>query len=187
MNENIIIRLATEADAENLLEIYAPYVTQTAITFEYEVPSVKAFQDRIRKTLKRYPYLVAEANGQLLGYAYASAFKERAAYDWSVETSIYVKMGEHRLGIGTRLYTVLEDLLKKQHIINVNACIAYPHPESERFHEKFGYKTVAHFTKCGYKRGHWHDMIWMEKMLDEHPMEPKKVIPMEQLMSGWKG
>lgn len=184
MNENISIRLATEADAENLLAIYTPYVTQTAITFEYEVPSVEAFRDRIRKTIKRYPYLVAEVNGQLLGYAYASAFKERAAYDWSVETSIYVKMGERRAGIGTRLYTTLEDLLKKQNIINVNACIAYPHPESERFHEKFGYKAVAHFTKCGYKMGHWHDMIWMEKMLGEHPMEPKEVIPIEKLMSG---
>ena len=182
MKEEIIIRMATPDDAEEVLDIYAPYVKETAITFEYEVPSVEEFRERIRKTLEKYPYLVAETEGQLAGYAYASAFKERAAYDWSVETSIYVKMGEHGKGIGSRLYTVLEEVLKKQHILNVNACIAYPHPESERFHKKFGYKKVAHFTKCGYKMGQWYDMIWMEKLLREHPTQPEKMLPMKQFI-----
>lgn len=181
MNENLVIRMAAEKDAEELLAIYAPYVTETAITFEYEVPSAEEFRGRIRKTLEKYPYLVAEMDGELLGYAYASAFKGRAAYEWSVETSIYVKMGEHGKGVGRRLYTVLEDTLRKQNILNVNACIAYPNPGSETFHESLGYKTVAHFTKCGYKMGKWHDMIWMEKMLGEHPNEPEAVVPVGQL------
>lgn len=183
MRGQIVIRMASQADAEEILAIYAPYVTQTAITFEYEIPLIEEFRGRMRNTLAKYPYLVAEAEGEILGYAYASAFKGRPAYDWSVETSIYVKQDRHGMGIGKSLYAALEDWLKRQHIINVNACIAYPNPESEKFHEKLGYKTVAHFTKCGYKMGCWYDMIWMEKMLGEHPKEPEKVIPVSQLIT----
>lgn len=169
------VRMATEADAEKLLAIYEPYVRETAITFEYEVPAVEEFRNRIRRTLEKYPYLAAVKEGEIVGYAYASPFKERAAYDWSVETSVYVKQGLHGGGIGSRLYAVLEEMLRQQHILNCNACIAYPHPESERFHEKCGYRKVAHFTKCGYKMGTWYDMIWMEKMLGVHPAEPEAV------------
>ncbi len=171
------VRMATEADAGALLAIYEPYVRETAITFEYAVPTVEEFANRIRHTLKKYPYIVAVWGEKIVGYAYASPFKERAAYDWAVETSVYVKQGLHGGGIGSRLYAVLEEMLKKQHVINCNACIAYPHPESERFHEKCGYRKVAHFTKCGYKMGKWYDMIWMEKMLGEHPAEPEAVVP----------
>lgn len=159
----ITIRMAEESDAQALLAIYAPYVEKTAVTFEYEVPTVLEFKNRIASTLKRYPYLAAIRDGHILGYAYASAFKERAAYDWAVETSIYVSEGARRTGAGSLLYEALEDYLKRQNVINVNACIAYPNPGSIAFHEKYGYRTVGHFTKCGYKLGQWWDMVWMEK------------------------
>ena len=119
------VRVATVQDAQALLAIYAPYVKQTAITFEYEVPSADEFASRIARVLQRYPYLVAERGGEILGYAYVGAFNERAAYDWAVETSIYVKMAQKRQGLGKTLYHLLEEILKAQGILNLNACIAY--------------------------------------------------------------
>lgn len=175
------IRIATSDDAKELLNIYKYYVENTAITFEYDVPSIEEFSERIKNTLKKYPYLIAENEDGIYGYAYASAFKSRQAYDWAVETSIYVKNGDSRHGVGTLLYNELEKYLKMQNIINVNACIAYPNEKSEEFHKKFGYKTIAHFTKCGYKFGKWHDMIWMEKFIGEHTDNPKDVIPFSEL------
>ena len=181
MKEKITIRPAVKADAVGLLNIYAPYVEQTAITFEYEVPSTQEFEKRITDTIKKYPYLVAECGGEIVGYAYAGPFKERAAYDWAVETSIYVKMDCRKFGIGKKLYEELENALKKQGILNVNACIAYPKTEDEHltkdsvyFHEKCGYTMVGKFHSCGYKFARWYDMVWMEKRIGEHksPQEP---------------
>ena len=126
---NIRIRTAELADAEELLAIYAPYVEQTAITFEYEVPSLEQFRQRMEHILGKYPYLAAEKDGKILGYAYASAFKERAAYDWAVETSIYVAQDAKRMGVGKRLHTALEQALKEQGILNMNACIGVPRGE----------------------------------------------------------
>ncbi len=182
MSENEpVIRFAVVADAERLLEIYAPYVRNTAVSFEYSVPSKKEFEGRIKETLKKYPYLVAELDGRIAGYAYASAFKEREAYNWSVETSIYIDSGLHGRGIGSSLYVALENCLKKQNVLNLNACIAYPNPDSIAFHEKHGYRTVGHFTKCGYKFGTWYDMIWMEKMLGEHRDEQPAFVPLDKI------
>ena len=175
------IRLATLKDAPALLKIYAPYVEQTPITFEYEVPDVEEFTSRMESVLEKYPYLVAENNGEILGYAYASAFKTRAAYSWSVETSIYVKMGVEHSGIGTLLYEKLEACLRRQNICNLCACIAYPNPPSEAFHERFGYRLAAHFNRSGYKQGEWHDMIWMEKELCAHSIPPLPFIPFPEL------
>lgn len=175
------IRIATPKDAPALLKIYAPYVEQTAITFEYSVPTEEEFTTRMANISSQYPYLIAEENDEILGYAYASAFKSRAAYAWSVETSIYVKMGGHRQGIGSALYQALEHYLSRQHICNLCACIAYPNPPSVAFHERFGYKTVAHFTRSGYKQDVWHDMIWMEKELCPHTIPPQPFIPFSQL------
>lgn len=180
-DSSITLRMAEESDAAALLSIYAPYVENTAITFEYEVPTLEEFQSRIASTLKRYPYLAAVREGRIIGYAYASPFKERAAYDWAVETSIYVSGEARRTGAGTCLYEALEALLKRQNVINVNACIAYPNPGSIAFHEKLGYGTAGHFTQCGYKLGKWWDMVWMEKMLGPHPDVPKPFIPVGEL------
>ena len=175
------IRMATIQDAEQLVAIYKPYVEHTAITFEYEVPSVEAFKMRIQNTLEKYPYIVATLQDEIIGYAYAGAFKTRAAYAWAVETSIYVKEDYRGLGVGQKLYDVLEGLLHAQHIINVNACITYPNDASIHFHKKRGYVQVAHFTKCGYKLNTWHDMIWMEKMLEDHPKEPQPIKTILQI------
>lgn len=178
---DLTLRMATTADAAQLLAIYAPYVTETAVTFEYDVPSLAEFTGRIGHILEKYPYIVAVRDGQIVGYTYASPFKGRAAYDWAVETTIYIREDLRSGGIGKRLYLALENVLRQQHILNANACIAYPNPDSIGFHERLGYKTVGHFSQCGYKLGTWYDMIWMEKMLDTHPANPKAVIWLPQL------
>ena len=169
MNSGIQIRVAGEADAEALLAIYAPYVQHTAITFEYEVPSAEEFRGRIRNVLRRYPYLAAEDGGEIVGYAYVSPFKERAAYDWAVETSIYVRQDRKRGGVGRRLYQALEDILKAQGVLNLNACIACSVREDEYLtrdsiacHQRLGYQMVGEFHQCGCKFGRWYNMVWME-------------------------
>lgn len=188
MNTDVLIRMAEESDAEEILKIYSPYITDTAITFEYDIPSLEEFKGRIKKTLKMYPYIVALDDNCIVGYAYASAFKERAAYNWSVETTIYMKQECKGKGLGKKLYLALEDILRRQNIINLNACIAYTFTDdvhlsnsSSAFHEHFGFKKVAHFSKCGYKFGTWYDMIWMEKMIGEHPETPDQVIPISDI------
>lgn len=166
------IRTATPADAKRLLEIYAPYVEDTAISFEMETPSVEEFRGRITKISQKYPYLVAEEEGRIVGYAYAGVFKDRRAYDHCVETTVYVSLDHHGRGVGKALYTELEKCLSAQGITNLNACIAWapvegPHltNDSEAFHAAMGYTKVAHFHRCGYKFGEYWDMIWMEKIL----------------------
>ncbi|SDI26840.1 GNAT family N-acetyltransferase [Desulfosporosinus hippei] len=188
MESDITWRMATKEDAEEILELYAPYVTDTAITFEYEVPSVQEFAERISNITKKYPYLVAIENKRIIGYAYASAFKERAAYDWAVETSVYLRQDCRGKGVGKKLYLALEEILRQQNILNLNACIAYTTTEdgyltngSTYFHNQLGYKKVGHFTKCGYKFNTWYDMIWMEKMIGEHSCNPEPVIPITDL------
>lgn len=179
--DELIIRAAGLQDAEEILNIYIPYVMDTAITFEYEPPKLEEFKARMSYTMERYPYLVAVLDGRIAGYCYVSQFKDRDAYDWSVETTVYVDREMKGRGIGRRLYEKLEKVLKAQNVLNLNACIAYPHPESIAFHEKLGYRTVAHFHKCGYKLGVWYDMVWMEKMLDGHTENPLPVIPAREL------
>lgn len=172
----ITIRAARPEDAAALLAIYAPYVEKTAITFEYDVPSVEEFTQRITSTLMRYPYLVAEAEGQILGYAYVGTFHDRPAYDWAVETSIYVDSTLRHSGVGRALHDALEHVLHVMGILNLNACIAWPNVENDPyltrnsgdFHEHMGYRLVGTFSKCGYKFHRWYDMIWMEKHIGEH-------------------
>lgn len=178
----IKIRPATEADAAEILNIYAPYITDTAITFEYDVPTLEEFTGRIRHTLEKYPYLVAVRDSEIIGYAYAGAFYGRAAYDWSAETTIYVKKGCRHSGVGKLLYQALETALKAQNIINLYACIGYPEEDDEyltknskQFHEHLGYRLIGEFRKCGYKFGRWYHMVWMEKMIGEHPEKPERV------------
>ncbi|WP_434504295.1 GNAT family N-acetyltransferase [Prevotella sp.] len=169
------IRLATVDDAEELLKIYGPYVTDTAITFEYDVPTLEEFRNRIIKTLSRYPYLVAEKNGKIIGYAYAGPFKERAAYQWAVETSLYLDRSYRGNGLGRILHDALCEALRKQGILNMNACVTYTSKEDEylthaslKFHKRLGYTIAAHFHKCGKKFDRWYDIIWMEKHIGEH-------------------
>ncbi len=180
---DIKIRIADLSDAEELLGIYRPYVEKTAISFEYEVPTVDEFRKRIERTLQKYPYLIAECNGEILGYTYAGPFVGRAAYEWGIETTIYLKEDKKKLGIGRKLYEALESILKKQNILNMNACIGYPDEDDEylnknsaKFHEHMGFKMVGEFHKCGYKFGRWYNMIWMEKIIGEHKANQPEVI-----------
>lgn len=186
--DNMKIRIAVKEDAYKLLEIYKPYVERTAITFEYDVPSVQEFEERIMHILEKYPYLVAERNGEIVGYAYAGSFHSRAAYGWAVETTVYVRQDQKKTGIGKKLYDALEKVLAAQNILNLNACIAYPEKKdayltknSVQFHEHLGYRFVGEFQKCGYKFGHWYNMVWMEKHIGEHPDNPPEVKCLEDV------
>ena len=170
-----MIRKATVEDAERLLEIYAYYVKNSAITFEYDVPSLEEFRNRISRTLKKYPYLVLEADGILQGYAYAGAFVGRAAYDNSCEVTIYLDHNAKGRGYGRSLYEALEQDLKEMGVLNLYACIGDPIVEdeyltknSEQFHQHLGFSKVGTFHKCGYKFGRWYNMIWMEKIIGNH-------------------
>ena len=186
-DNNITIRIAKIEDADKLLKIYSYYVTNTAISFEWTVPSLQDFSERIANTLKKYPYIVAEINQnnqkKIIGYAYAGAFKTRTAYDWSVETSIYVDKDFRHCGVGKLLLERLEQLLQKQNFLNVNACIAFTEKENEyltndsyKFHQKMGYTLVGTFHKCGYKFDQWFDMIWMEKIIGKHIQNQPKIL-----------
>lgn len=169
------IRTAEMRDAERLQNIYAYYVDRTAITFDYDTPSAEEFRERIGNTLKKYPYLVLEDNGVIYGYAYAGPFKGRAAYDRSCEVTIYLDYEAKGRGYGRKLYEALEEELKGRGFLNLYACIGDPIEEdeyltrnSEQFHRHMGYMKVGTFHKCGYKFGHWYNMIWMEKFIGEH-------------------
>lgn len=171
----ITIRSAVVEDAEAILNIYGYYIKNTAITMEYAVPTIEQFENRIRKTLENYPYLVAEQDGTIIGYAYAGRFHERAAFYRSAEVSIYLDRAVHKSGLGRRLYEELEKQLKDLGMLNIYASIAYTDNEDEylnnnstQFHVHMGYKKVAHFHLCAYKFNRWYDLIWMEKMLGEH-------------------
>ncbi len=178
----IEIRTAKKEDAGRLLEIYDYYVRNTAISFEYETPSLDEFTRRMENTLEKYPYLVIVRDGKTEGYAYAGVFKGRAAYDWSCEISIYLDRSARKCGLGRILSEALEAELKKMGILNVYGCIAYPEKEDEYlttnsadFHEHLGFKTVGLFRQCAYKFGRWYNMIWMEKVIGEHRDQPASV------------
>lgn len=180
--KDLRIRVAKEQDAEALLGIYAYYVENTAITFEYAVPTIQEFEQRMQHILSKYPYIVAERNGEIIGYACAGTFKERAAYDWAVEMTVYVRADRQKTGVGRELYEALEKLLALQNIQNLNACIAYLEVEdrylthnSVQFHEHMGYRLVGEFYQCGYKSGRWYNMVWMEKHIGGHEDVPPAV------------
>jgi len=184
----IKVRLASEDDAEALLGIYSYYIENTAITFEYVIPTVDDFRQRIHDTLTSYPYLVAEIDGKIAGYIYASRFRPRKAYDLSAATSIYLDRDYHRMGIGKKLYEKLEEILKQQNVTNVYAAIADPVEEdehlnrnSEHFHEAIGYRQVARYSMCGNKFGKWVNIIEMEKIIAMDRTLPKEFIPFEEL------
>ncbi len=179
---DLLIRPAVPEDAENILAVYEYYVRYTAISFEYEVPTVEAFRARIENTLKKYPYFVAVLDGKIVGYAYAGPFVGRAAYGWSAEAAIYIDADRKKQGIGRKLYGALEEALKQMGILNLYACIGYPETEDEYltrnsvdFHARMGYAKAGEFHYCGRKFGRWYHMVWMEKMLGSHEKEPEPV------------
>ena len=178
------LRFARPEDAQALLDIYRPYVETTSITFETEVPSVCAFRQRIQEISARFPYLVAEEDGELLGYAYAHPFHERAAYDWTVESSIYVRQdlcGKH---LGQTLYRALLSLLEAQGVKNVCAVITIPHDRSIGFHQAMGFSSGGVLPYFGYKLGQWHSVAYLYRRLDTDGGTPAPLLPIHALDAG---
>lgn len=171
------IRLATPADAAVLSEIYRPYVTDSAISFEESPPSNAEMAGRVAKTLARFPWLVAEAGGPVIGYAYAGEHRLRAAYRWSVEVSVYVAITAQRTGVGRALYTKLFALLRLQKYVNAYAGITLPNPASVGFHEALGFEPVGVYQGIGFKFGRWHDVGWWQLAIGERSTAPAEPIP----------
>ena len=166
------IRLANEKDAAGILEIYAPYIENTSYTFETEVPSIESFAQRIGTYLIDWPWLLYEVNGIIAGYAYATRYRERTAYQWSAESSVYIHDDFQRSGIARTLYDVLLNILKKQGFRNVYAVINLPNDKSVKFHESCDFTWFATYEKVGYKSGRWKDVGWWKLSINDYTDEP---------------
>lgn len=169
------IRMATVKDVPRILEIYGPYIENTAISFEYEIPSLEAFTQRFLGITAQFPWLVWEENGVILGYAYGSRPFERAAYQWCASASIYLCPEACGIGIGRKLYAALEQYLQQQGYRKVYAVITTANEDSVAFHRAVGFQYTATMPNCGYKFGKWYGTVWMEKDLntwDTPPQEP---------------
>jgi L-amino acid N-acyltransferase YncA len=167
-----VIRLATEGDSEQIAAIYAPNVTGTVISFETEPPTAEEMRRRIEATLERYPWLVCEHQGRVLGYAYAGAHGSRAAYKWSVDVSVYVHGDARRTGVGQALYASLFAALDLQGLYNAYAGATLPNPASVGLHESVGFRLVGVYRGVGYKLGAWHDVGWWHLPLRERVADP---------------
>lgn len=182
------IRLASKKDAAAIRRIYEPYVKETAVSFEYEVPSVSELEERIGNTLVSYPYLVAVVEGEIAGYVYAGSFHTREAYKHGAELSIYVDRHQRQKGIGSALYREIQEILLAQNVITVHACIASPDGEdpyvtsdSEKFHARMGFQLAGRHDRCGYKFGRWFSIVWMDKVIGERTAEPEPFIPFSSI------
>jgi L-amino acid N-acyltransferase YncA len=176
----ITIRLATLDDAEQVQGIYAPYC-RTPISFEEEPPSALEMRDRMTKVLAEYPWLVCEADGVVLGYAYAARHRERAAYRWSVDTTVYVREDQQRRGVGRALYTSLFAMLPLQGLVNAYAGVTLPNAGSVGLHEAVGFRTVGIYRQVGFKYGVWHDVVWLHRALQPLPASPAAVKRLEEV------
>ena len=173
---NLWIREVVLSDAEALLKIYTPYVDSSHITFETEVPTLLQFEQKIEKTKKHYPWYLAELEGKIVGYAYASLFRERAAYAWALESSIYLAdSAQGKSGIAKLLYDKIFMELKRAGIKQVIGVISLPNTKSVRFHEKMGFQPVGVFPSVGFKLGRWWDVLFVTKLLEPLPFSPPVV------------
>lgn len=175
------IRLIQPDDMKSVLNIYAPYIENTAITFEYHIPSLFDFSQRIKDITSFYPWLVAETGGQIAGYAYACRHRSRKAYEWSVESSVYIQENYQGKGIAKALYQNLFQILQFQRIINVYAGITLPNIKSESFHKAMGFEPVGIYQKVGYKMGKWHDVLWMALSLQEYSAKPAAPVSFREV------
>lgn len=176
------IRVATPRDAEAVVDIYAPIVRETAISFEIDPPSVSEMQQRMEETLLQWPWLVCERQGEVLGYVYATRHRARAAYQWSVDVSVYIRDGMRRTGIGRALYTSLFKLLVLQRFHNCYAGITLPNPGSVGLHEALGFQPVGVYRRVGYKMAAWHDVGWWQLALSTAKASPATPIAFATLM-----
>jgi phosphinothricin acetyltransferase len=175
------IRVATAADAAAILQIYAPYITDTSYTFEIDVPTEQSFAERINNYLQTYPWLVCEMDGMLAGYAYGSKHRERTAYQWSVECSVYIHDDFQRAGVGRALYSALIEILKLQQFRNLYAVINLPNEGSVAFHEKMGFQYFATYRNVGYKLGKWKNVGWWQLQLNEYSFEPAPPVKFSEM------
>lgn len=176
-----MIRTARDDDAAAIHAIYAPSISDGVATFETELPGVDAMRERLRARLTHYPWLVWEEAGEVLAYAYAGRFRERAAYDWIAETSIYVRTDAHRRGIARKLYSVLLDVMRLQGITQAVGVITLPGTVSVAMHEAMGFTSAGVWRQCGYKLGKWWDVGVWQKELQVAANPPAAVVPFPQL------
>jgi phosphinothricin acetyltransferase len=178
---SIIIRLAGDNDAAAIATIYAPFVAATATSFEVEAPSTDEIRRRVRETTVAYPWLVCVSDDGVAGYAYATSHRLRAAYQWSVETSVYVHETSRRSGVGRGLYTSLFAILAAQGFVNAYGGITLPNARSVALHESMGFLPVGVYRGVGHKAGAWHDVGWWHLLLRAHPPDPQTPVPLEQM------
>ena len=169
----ISVRKMTANDVSAILDIYSHYIQNTPASFEVDVPSMAEFTQRFETISKSYPCLVCERDGEIVGYAHASAHKARAAYRFDVDVSVYVKDGVQSCGVGTALYEQLFALLSETHYYNAYAGITLPNERSVGLHKKFGFSEIGIHHNTGYKLGKWHDVIWLEKALKDYSISPE--------------
>ena len=170
------IRVAAQQDAQAIADIYAPAVSTRATSFELTPPDAKEMRRRISTVLPQYPWLVCESLDMVVGYVYATAHRERAAYRWSVDVAAYVRDDAQRRGIARALYTALFEILALQGYRNAYAGITLPNPASVAMHEAMGFERVGVYHRVGYKMNKWHDVAWFERPLAEHVLEPSEAI-----------
>lgn len=175
------VRVASERDAEALAAIYAPIVATTIISFETEPPSADEMRTRVRGTLRTYPWLVAEQDGEVTGYAYATQHRVRAGYRWSVDVSVYIGERARRRGVGRALYAELFPILERQGFVAAHAGIALPNVASVALHESFGFEPIGVYRGVGFKLGQWLDVGWWQKPLAPRAAPPTEPIPFAEL------
>lgn len=171
MND-VKIRLAQKSDAATLVAIYAPYIENTSVTFEYEVPTVEEFAARIEKVTEKFPWLICEIDGKIAGYFYAGLYKSRAAFQWDAELSAYLSPDYHRMGIASSLYSCFEAILTEQGYLNLYALITVTNSQSIGLLKKQGFHTLCVYPGVGFKLGEWHDLTVLEKRLAPLPENP---------------
>lgn len=179
--EGCTLRMATPADAAALRAIYVPYVEETCISFEYAAPTVDEFRGRIAQVLEKFPYILCEKDGVVLGYAYASPYRVRAAYAWSVEVSVYLSPAGQGRGVGAALYTAMFKLLKAQGVRMVFACVSGSNVRSNMFHKRMGFEAIGICKGAGYKRGQWLDVVSYQKAINPLVNEPSRVLRPDEL------
>ena len=180
MEEAVCVRAAAPEDAKQLLEIYTPFVISedsslSNVSFELAAPDVEEFRQRIQDISKQFPYLVGEVNGQILGYVYCHPYRERLAYQWAVEVTIYLAPAGQGKGLGRLLYETMEKLLCLQGVTMAYSCITVGNDHSIKMHEALGYRLIGTFTNSGYKNGQWLDTVWLEKQLQPCPKQPDNI------------